>query len=96
MQSKRGITIAILDNNSLLVGVPGDVTPDKARLLQVVVKDSFPEWKPLVIGNGSIVDLRSSVSPELAAEATSLVERLQVILESRPDLAEVGELRSIK
>ena len=94
--SNRGITIAVLDGNSMILGVPGDVSPDKARALQMVVAETFPEWKPLVIANGTIVDLRSSTAPGLAAEAETLLGRLQEIIDSQPDVFEPGELRPIQ
>ena len=96
MQSKRGITIAVLDGKSLIIGVPGDTPPERARVFQMVVKETLPEWNPLVVGNGSIVDLRSTAEPELAAEAEALVARLQEILEGLPDQAAPGGLRSIE
>jgi hypothetical protein len=91
----RGITVAVLDGNAMIVGVPGDVSPDKARMLQMVVAETFPEWKPLVIANGTVVDLRSTAEPELAAKAESLIVQLQDLIDSQPDVFEPGNLKPI-
>lgn len=96
MDSSRGITIAILDDNAMIVGVPGDVPPEKARMFQMIVKETLPNWNPLVVANGAIVDLRSTAQPELAAEVDVLVKRLQEIMAELPNQLEPGELRSIE
>ena len=96
MESKRGITMAVLDKSTLLIGVPGTTTPEAARMFQMYIQENLPDWRPLVVGNGVVIDLRSVTTPEAGTEAAALVERLQEILESLPDVAEPGELRPIE